>query len=125
MAIKGRKFSITPIRKSNIIPLLERQHTIETLATLYGVTRKTMSRALKAAKIDPDAYRRQGMANVKAKMMERLENIDKDKDYVDMSLRVLDKYGSILDDDDAVSSTTGSKDKIKDAAMKIMVELDG
>ena len=123
MAVQGnKKFSITPNRKAVIVQMLQKQHTINTLALAFGITRKTMSKALKRAKIDADTYRVNGMANVRSRMFERLEDVDKDDKYVELSLKVLDKYGSILEDAD--TDTDGSTAKIKNIAKEIMNELN-
>ena len=129
MAIRGRKFTITPTRRSVIIPLLEKQHTISTIATLYGVNYKTMSKALKRAGIDPNDYRKVGIANLKARVFDRLEKIDDHKDYANTAIKVLDRYDpdlNIKESDSCVSDDTGSSSSSdEDIKKKILIELEG
>ncbi len=121
MATSGKKFTITSARKTIVIPLLEKQHTIGTLATSFGVTEKTMSKALKAAKIDPKQYRRKGISDIKSRMFERLETVDKDKDYVELALKIVDKY-----DTEEPEADEGSGAKSVDTiTAKIMLEMTG
>ncbi len=117
---KGTSWNITPNRKVMIMDMLKRQHTLQTIATNYGVNTKTIAKAMKAAKIDHKAVRLSGIADVKATMFKRMELIDKDKDYVDAAIKVLDRY-DVTDAADTGSSTSGAA--AKDAVAKIMEEL--
>ncbi len=116
----GTSWNITPNRKVMIMDMLKRQHTIGSIATNYGVNVKTITKALKKAKIDHKAVRLSGIADVKATMFKRLELIDKDKDYVDASMKVLDRYDNT--DDTTTGSSTAAK-STKDIAAKILEEL--
>ncbi len=121
MAKAPHKWSVTATRKGIIIKMLEKQHTIGTLATSFGVTEKTMSKALKAAKIDPKQYRRKGISDIKSRMFERLETVDKDKDYVELALKIVDKY-----DTEEPEADEGSGAKSVDTiTAKIMLEMTG
>jgi len=117
---KRTTFNITPARKSIVVAMLEKQHTIGTLATSFGVTDKTMSKALKKAGIIPAKFRQVGIANVKSRMFERLELVDKDDKYVELAMKIVDKY----DVDDEVHTITGSSSKSVDSiTAKIMLEM--
>ncbi len=118
---KKTTFNITPTRMPIVVAMLEKQHTIGTLATSFGVTDKTMSKALKNAKIDPAKYRRKGISDIKSRMFERLETVDKDKDYVELAMKLVDKYD---DNDDVVPKSTGSDKKLNASIQaKILLEL--
>ncbi len=118
---KKTTFNITPNRKVIVIGLLEKQHTIGTLATSFGVTDKTMSKALKKASINPAKFRRKGISDIKSRMFERLELVDKDDKYVELAMKIVDKY----DVDDEVHTITGSSNKKlnADIQLKILAEL--
>ena len=123
MAKAPHKWTITPNRKVIILDMLEKQYTLGTIATSYGITPKTLTKALKRAKIEPTDLKRKGMADIKAKMLQRLATIDRDDKFVEMSLKVLDKYGHILDGDDDKSIDT--KKRANSIRAEILLELDG
>ena len=120
MAVKGKKWTITPNRKVTIMTMLERQHTLETIATAFGITDDTLRKAFKRAGIKWDRVRATGIKNVRAKMLERMEKIDKDKDYCEVAIKVLDRYDNT--DDTTTGSSTAAK-STKDIAAKILEEL--
>ena len=120
MAKAPRKWTITPNRKAIVIAMLEKQHTISTLATSFGLTEKTMSKALKRAGIEPAKYRQSGIANIRSRMFERLETVDKDKDYVELAMKLVDKYEV---NDEAVVSTGSNKKLNTSIQLKILAEL--
>ena len=111
---KGKSWTITPSRKVMIMDMLKRQHTLQTIATNYGINVKTITKALKVSKIDWKAVRLSGIADVKATMFKRLEKIDKDKDYCDVALKVLDKYDieDTTTNDGSVKSDKAIRDQI-------------
>ena len=117
----SHKFNVTAIRKPIVISMLEKQHSVSTLATSFGVSDKTMRKALKSAGIDPKSYRRCGMARLKQTMFERLEMIDKDKDYTELALKVLDRYETTDDSSTSIGSTTKTS---KDISKQILDELN-
>ncbi len=123
MAKAPHKWTITPNRKVIILDMLEKQHTLGTIATSYGITPKTLTKALKRAKIEPTDLKRKGMADIKAKMLQRLATIDRDDKYVEMSLKVLDKYGHILDEGETLTTAGSSKKLNADIQLKILAEL--
>jgi len=118
---KKTTFNITPTRKPIVVELLKKQHTIGTLATSFGVTDKTMSKALKKAGIVPARYRQVGIANIKSRMFERLETVDKDKDYVELAMKLVDKYDT---EDTNIPKSTGSDKKLNASIqLAILAEL--
>ena len=117
---KKTTFNITPPRRKIVLAMLEKQHTIGTLATSFDVTEKTMSKALTKAGIVPAKFRQTGIANLRSRMFDRLELIVKDKDYVDLAFKIVDKYETPVDDG-ADDDTTGSK--VDDVLARIKLEI--
>ena len=118
---KGHKWTLTNTRKVMIIDMLKKQYTISSIATEFGVSQKTISKALKNEKMNWKAIRKSGIDSLRSRMFSRLEDIDDPKDYVNSCMKVLDKYDTDVEVDTIDSNS--SKDKVKEAANKILEEL--
>ena len=117
---KGYKWHLTDERREKIISLLKQQHTIKSIAQLYGVKDETISKALKKAGIDWRAVKESGIATLRSTVFASVFQIDDPAEKVRAGMSFLKRYDN--EQVDTVERETVSADEI---ARKIMEELSG
>jgi hypothetical protein len=115
---KGKSWTLTDRRRGIVLDMLKRQHTLQSIAGYFGVGLKLITKVLRAEGINWREERLNGLANLRAKMFERLDNIDRDDRFVDLSLKVLDKYDVAVEE--VVDNSTPTDSAV---AAKILKEL--
>ena len=118
---KGTNWTLTSMRKAKVMELLGSQWTLSAIATEFGVSTKTITKALKANKINHKAVRMSGLNRLRADTFNSIGSINDDYKRVDAGLKYLDRYAI---DEDTTIDTDGSKSKIKDIAKEILSELN-
>jgi len=119
----GHRWTVTKKRRDDIIKMFMEQHTIDTIALHYGITRQTLTRKLKDEGIDSKALRNAGKQSLRQALFNTIMMIPDEDKKVKAGLDYLNRY-PIQDDDDTptLADDTKSDDAIR---LQIISELSG
>jgi len=115
----SNKFNITDNRLVVVRDMLEKQHTLQSIGVVLGVSADRLGVKLKDLGIDVEGIRNGARLNMRSNMMSTIELIRDPKKKVDAYCQFLDRYPiaeAVVDDVDVID--------VDVITAKIMGELD-
>ena len=118
MARQGKRWSLTDKRRKYVLKQLELQMSVSAIALELDIDGDTLHRKLKEEGIDHRAVRTAGIAKLRKNCLQRIYNIEDDKDMAMTALRYLSKY-----DTEQIRDTDTVTVNVESAAQQVLDDL--
>jgi IS30 family transposase len=118
MARQGKRWALTDKRRRYVLRQLELQMSVAAIALELDIEEDTLHRKLKEEGIDHRAVRTAGIAKLRKTTLQRIFNIEDDKDMATVALKYLAKY-----DDTQIRDTDTVTVNVEAAARQVLDDL--
>ena len=105
---KGHAWNLTADRLKLSLKMLNKQHTVSSIAIHFGIKHSVFSAKLVECGVDAAAIRNSGRLNMKAMVFTSVMNIKDDAKRADAGLKFLTQYP--VDVDDAIVAVDDTED---------------